>query len=171
MSFVCLSPPWFLPSLLSLYMHNFKWLSQLSTAFADLWLCIYRFWCFPLSILESVVCSPVSVFHAVSVILTLSLYSSRKRWDLDLSSSPYLVNPGWLSPSCSNQDHSLQSICSCICLSAVVVGGMLSGGSCDQWFCMSSVISGTIHWYICHCCNIIPLKSVFSFCVHHNHGR
>lgn len=59
MSFVCLSPPWFLPSLLSLYMHNFKWLSQLSTAFADLWLCIYRFWCFPLSILESVVCSPL----------------------------------------------------------------------------------------------------------------
>lgn len=66
--------------------------------------------------------------------LMRSLYPSRKRWDLDLSSSRYLVNPGWLSPSCSNQDP-FSPVCvheSVCLLSAVVVGGMLSGGSCDQ---------------------------------------
>lgn len=81
----------------------------------------------------------IPVFHVVSVLLMLSLYPSRKRRDLDLSSSRYLVNPGRLSPSCSNQDP-FSPVCVFMylfaCLSAVVVGGMLSGGSCGQWLCM-----------------------------------
>lgn len=69
------------------------------------------------------------------------IYSSRKRWDLDLSSSPYLVNPDQLSPCCSNQDHSLWSICSWISVSAVAVCGMLSGSSCDQWLWKCKIYS------------------------------
>lgn len=47
--------------------------------------------------------SLVPILHAICVLLS-SIYSSRKCWDLDLSSSPYLVNPGWLSPRFSNRD-------------------------------------------------------------------
>lgn len=45
----------------------------------------------------------VTVFHDISVFLIWFLYPYRKRWDLDLSSR-CVVNPGWLSPSCFNQD-------------------------------------------------------------------
>lgn len=47
--------------------------------------------------------SLVPILHAICVLLS-SIYSSRKCWDLDLSSSPYLVNPGWLSPRFSYRD-------------------------------------------------------------------
>lgn len=50
--------------------------------------------------LHSVVCCLASSLS----LLMHSLYPSRKRWDLGLSSSRCLVNPRRLSPSCSNQD-------------------------------------------------------------------
>lgn len=95
-----------------------------------------------------VVCGPsFPVCHVVSAPLTLSLYPSRKRRDLDLSSSPCLVNPGRLSPSSFNQQPFSPSLCVrvSVCvfmnpsvrrlpvLTAVEVGGMLSGGSCDLY--------------------------------------
>lgn len=50
--------------------------------------------------LHPVVCSLASSLS----LLMHSLYPSRKRWDLGLSSSRCLVNPRRLSPSCSNRD-------------------------------------------------------------------
>lgn len=108
------------------------------------------------------VCSPSSRPRRRRPSDALSLYPSRKRRDLDLSSSPCLVNPGRLSPSFSNQEpfSPHESVCTClylcvpvcICVSvsvclylSVVVGGMLTGGSCDQWLCMSSRGHQLIH--------------------------
>lgn len=71
-------------------------------------------WHGSVSLLCGVICPLAFLFlHATSVLLMLSVYPSRKKWDLDLSSSPCLVNPGWLLPSCSNPKSILSSLCVC----------------------------------------------------------
>lgn len=100
--------------------------------------------------LTSIVC----VFHAVSILLS-SIYPFRKWWDLDLSSSPYLVNPGRLSPNFSNQDP-FSSVCvsSNLPASFSVCGGILREDSWDRWLPVQSFNHGTIHSYIRNCRNI-----------------
>lgn len=116
-----------------------------SSVFVELLLCLRYVVCCPsFSCFFTLVLSLIPVFHVVSVLLTLSLYPSRKRWDLDLSSSPYLFNPRRLSPSCSNQDPFSPvcvfmnlSVCLSVCLPWWLVGcwvevPVTSGSVCNQ---------------------------------------